>query len=43
MARKTVYNDNLTSDWQEVNEKNKKLLKEFIRYCVANNKSPKSC
>ena len=43
MARKTVYNDNLTSTWQEVNEKNKKLLKEFICYCIANNKSPKTC
>lgn len=43
MARKTVYNNNLTSDWQGVNEKNKNLLKEFIRYCVANNKSPQTC
>ena len=43
MPRKTVYNNNLTSDWQGVNEKNKKLLKEFIRYCVANNKSPQTC
>lgn len=43
MARTTIYNDNLTENWQAVNEKNKQLLKEFIRYCVANNKSPKTC
>lgn len=43
MARKTVYNDNLTDDWQAVNEQNKKLLKEFVRYCRANDKSPQTC
>lgn len=45
MGRTTVYNEGLTSEkeWQEVNDKNKKLLKEFIRYCVANDKSPKTC
>ena len=45
MGRTTVYNEGLTSEkeWQEVNDKNKKLLKEFVRYCVANDKSPKTC
>lgn len=45
MGRKTVYNDGLTSeqDWTVVNEENKRLLKEFIRYCTANDKSPKTC
>lgn len=43
MARKTVYNDDLSREWQIVNPKNQKLLKEFIRYCVANNKSPQTC
>lgn len=43
MARKTVYNEDLSKEWQIVNEKNQKLLKEFIRYCVANNKSPQTC
>ena len=45
MGRKTVYNDGLTSeqDWAVVNEENKRLLKEFIRYCTANDKSPKTC
>lgn len=43
MARKTVYNDDLTIDWQKVNPKNQKLLKEFIYYCTANDKSPQTC
>ena len=43
MKRSTVYNDDLTIRWDEVNNKNKKLLKEFINYCVANDKSPQTC
>ena len=42
MARKTVYNEDLSKEWQVVNPKNQKLLKEFIRYCVANDKSPQT-
>lgn len=42
MARKTVYNDDLSKEWQIVNEKNRKLLNEFIRYCAANDKSPQT-
>lgn len=42
MARKTVYNDDLSKEWQIVNEKNRKLLTEFIRYCAANDKSPQT-
>ena len=43
MGRSTVYNDDLTKNWSEVDNKNKKLLKEFINYCVANDKSPQTC
>lgn len=43
MARTTVYNDDLSKEWQIVNLKNQKLLKEFIRYCTANDKSPQTC
>lgn len=42
MARKTVYNDDLSKEWQIVNKKNQKLLNEFIRYCAANDKSPQT-
>lgn len=43
MARTTVYNDDLSKEWQIVNPKNQKLLREFVRYCVANDKSPHTC
>ena len=43
MARTTVYNEDLSKEWQITNPKNQKLLKEFIRYCVANDKSPQTC
>ena len=43
MARKTVYNDDLSKEWQVVNKKNQKLLNEFIRYCISNDKSPQTC
>lgn len=43
MARKTVYNDDLSKEWQIVNKKNQKLLNEFIRYCISNDKSPQTC
>lgn len=42
MARSTVYNDELSRDWPNVNNKNKKLLTEFVRYCAANDKSPQT-
>ena len=43
MARTTVYNEDLSKEWQIINPKNQKLLKEFIRYCVANDKSLQTC
>lgn len=42
MGRKTVYNNNLTNDWEKVNSKNKELVRDFIKYCKSNDKSPQS-
>lgn len=39
MARKTVYNDNLTQEWGNVSEENKKLVKDFLKYCKSCDKS----
>lgn len=38
--RSTIYNDNLTQDWDNVSDKNKKLVKEFMQYCKSTDKSP---
>ena len=42
MARSTVYNDGLVTDekWERVSKQNKDLLKDFLDYCKASNKSP---
>lgn len=42
MARSTVYNDGLVTEekWERVSKKNKDLLKDFLDYCKASNKSP---
>ena len=42
MARSTVYNDGLVTDekWERVSKQNKALLKDFLDYCKASNKSP---
>lgn len=42
MGRKTVYNDGLVTEkkWEAVSEKNKELLKEFLDYLKASDKSP---
>lgn len=42
MARTTVYNNNLTASWDEVSEDNQRLVKDFIKYCKANDKSPQT-
>lgn len=39
MARTTIYNNNLTKDWDKVSDENKELVKDFIRYCKSNDKS----
>jgi len=40
MGRSTVYNNNLTDDWSKVSSENQNLVKDFIRYCKSNDKSP---
>lgn len=40
MGRSTVYNNNLTEDWEAVREENKKLVNDFLKYCKASDKSP---
>jgi len=42
MGRSTVYNKGLSENWDNVNEKNKKLLKDFLTYCRASDRSPDS-
>lgn len=42
MSRTTVYNTNLTSDWENVSSENKRLVKDFIQYCKSNDKSPQT-
>lgn len=42
MGRKTVYNNNITENWDNVCAQNKKLVKDFIQYCKSNDKSPQT-
>jgi len=42
MGRSTVYNDNITSSWDEVSKENKQLVNDFIKYCKSNDKSPQT-
>jgi len=42
MGRSTVYNNNLTTDWENVSEANKKLVRDFIRYCKSSDRSPQT-
>ena len=42
MSRTTVYNANLTENWDDVSSENKKLVADFIRYCKSNDKSPQT-
>ena len=32
MGRKTVYNNNLTKDWEQVSGRNRALVEDFIKY-----------
>ena len=38
MARSTVYNENLTSDYEKVSPQNRQLVKQYIQYCKSNDK-----
>lgn len=42
MARTTVYNKNLTEDWEIVNAKNRTLVRDFLNYCRSMDKSPQT-
>lgn len=42
MGRSTVYNDNITSSWDNVSKENKQLVNDFIKYCKSNDKSPQT-
>lgn len=52
MGRKTVYNDNITREWDgydapdgthvEVSPQNKELVKKFLIYCKGNDRSPQT-
>lgn len=52
MGRKTVYNDNITREWfgyelpggthVEVSKENKDIVKKFLAYCKANDRSPQT-
>lgn len=42
MARKTVYNANLTTNWTKVSKENKQFVSDFVRYCKSNDKSPQT-
>lgn len=41
--RSTVYNDGLTSNFEEVSITNKQLLKDFITYCKTTDHSQQTC
>lgn len=41
--RSTVYNEGLTSNWDNVLKKNQQLLKEFILYCKTTDHSAQTC
>lgn len=40
MSRSTIYNSNLTLDYDKVSQENQNLVRDFIRYCKSNDKSP---
>lgn len=42
MGRSTVYNNNLTEDWEKVSKENRTLVQDFIKYLKSNDKSPQT-
>lgn len=40
--RSTVYHDNITKDYDKVSKQNRDLVKNFLRYCKSNNRSPQT-
>ena len=39
MPRTTVYNKDLTENYEKINRKNKKLLDDFVDYCHSMDKT----
>lgn len=42
MGRSTIYNNNITEDYDKVSGENRKLVKEYLQYCKSNDKSPQT-
>lgn len=42
MGRRTIYNANLTKDWESVSSENKSLFKDFLQYLKSNDRSPQT-
>ena len=42
MGRKTVYNHNLTANYENVSEQNRKLVTDFLKYAKSLDKSPQT-
>lgn len=42
MGRGLIYNSDITKSYDKISEKNKRLIKEFVQYCKANDKSPQT-
>lgn len=42
MGRTTVYNSNLTQNWEKVGKENRALVSDFIKYCKSSDKSPQT-
>ena len=40
MGRKTVYNHNLTANWEQVSAVNKGFVNDYLRYCRSQDRSP---
>lgn len=42
MGRSTVYNNNITSNWENVQNDNKKLVREYLLYLKSQDRSPQT-
>ena len=42
MGRSTVYNENITAEWDNVQDENKKLVKEYLLYLKSQDRSPQT-
>ena len=42
MGRSTVYNSNITAEYEKVSKENKAIVSDFLKYCQANDRSPQT-